>query len=162
LVSGLVLELKSHLFKWRNQKNNPRGLRTDIRIQGPGAPDGVDSETDVKITCVSSLENAAFIRRYQVQNPMVNTDTLVSRVKDSIDAVLEEHAERKKTKYAAIPRDFVPLLFSSGGTIHPSAKSWFKKLNTSFPRAFSQRLLYQDIGVTFLRCRTATFLFDPY
>jgi hypothetical protein len=142
--------------------NNPRDRRTDIRIEGPGAPNGVDSETDVKITCVTSRTNYVHLSSYQRLHPMVAGDSLISRAQDSIQAVLQKHAEIKEQHYEALPRDFVPLIFSSGGSMHPQVVNWFRKLNKAFPKNFRQRLLFQDIGITFLRCRTATFRFDPY
>jgi hypothetical protein len=143
---------KSRLEPFLNKSNS--GIRGDIHVTGPAAPNGSNALLDISVVSIASnkLVNAQRNCSQHSHNNNIKQETMCL-----IKNVLEQRSQSKMAKYASSTKlDFIPIVFSSGGTLHSGAQrlfDGFKKLGLKMGR------IVYEISLLLIRSRSRYFMF---
>jgi len=132
-----------------NQPNS--GLRADLLVTGPAAPNATKNFIDISITSVLSLK----ARRACDSLAVVPGEPIESLLSRKVIRALEARVKVKNLKYKNVCEfEFAPIIISSGGTLHLNTRQWFSKIHA---KGIPKGVLRRDLGMILLRTRAVNY-----
>ena len=123
-------------------------LRTDLRLSGKASH--LHQPVDIDVTIISAFKGSDVRRPTRVQPADARQDALEQLLKP-----LDEAYKRKQRKYQQlVPHAFRPLVFSTGGMMHPASNTMWLHWENNIP-AFS--FFVSLLSITLLRFRARPY-----
>lgn len=127
------------------------GLRADLRVDGPAAPNGTKVLLDLSVVSIHSSKSRRVLSRLS----SLPDETPSSFLARCIRNVGEARFNTKRSTYEHLCSiEFQPLVLTSGGSLHSSLEFWIDKMVIL---GLLKGVLRRDLGRILLRSRAANF-----
>lgn len=146
-------------FRWSGTEPavaiNPSTRRADLSIGS--AADGLALDplfgfVDIKVKCVLAADTAAariaLVREVDETFEHYNYSVLNAALTVEHDTCVQSYSN------LALRQPVVPLVISSGGSLHATAKAFFKAM---FPDVMTRKEVFKDISIALVRARAQVY-----